>query len=433
MTRSRLLAAGCAVLILASAVLQAQPPDGRSRGFGGYDSMRSRGGDRDPNEFFNRLSNGKDVINRADMDPRFQFMFDRMAQSLGLTNPTQLTRDQFRAASEAARSRMGGSWGGGPQGGSGTTITTITPSGPGSPGGGPGGDSDRSAEERFRRYDRNGDGVLQYDEMSDSLKAVWTNYDANKNGVIELDEYKAYMRDRQQQRQGGSSGSPQSPNGQTAPAGVDGLPPPISSAPAEEEDRRPVVYRVGKLPKQLPAWFEQMDTDKDGQIGLYEWVKAGRTPSDFQTIDRNDDGFLTVEEVLTYVRNTKPGDSDTAVASMGGDGRPGGPGGMFGRGGPGGGFERRGTPDGMNGGPGRMMMGGPGSFGGPGGGFGGFGPRNWGEGRGGPGMGRGQRGEGDGPGMGGGRGERGGRGGGGRDRGGNDRTGGRETRDRPQQ
>ena len=64
----------------------------------------------------------------------------------------------------------------------------------------------------------------------------------------------------------------------------------------------------------IPDWFEQLDTDKDGQIGLYEWVKAGRSIDDFRLIDRNDDGFLTIEEVMGYVRNgsKNPG---TAIAS----------------------------------------------------------------------------------------------------------------------
>jgi hypothetical protein len=57
---------------------------------------------------------------------------------------------------------------------------------------------------------------------------------------------------------------------------------------------------VGKLPRGLPAWFEQLDTDKDGQIGLYEWKGAGRPIAEFLAMDLNRDGFVTVEEALRY-------------------------------------------------------------------------------------------------------------------------------------
>jgi hypothetical protein len=66
------------------------------------------------------------------------------------------------------------------------------------------------------------------------------------------------------------------------------------------EEKRPAVYKYGNLPKELPAWFAQLDTDKDGQVGLYEWKKGGGDIRKFMEMDRNGDGFLTVEEVLRY-------------------------------------------------------------------------------------------------------------------------------------
>src|SRR4029077_16432070 len=81
----------------------------------------------------------------------------------------------------------------------------------------------------------------------------------------------------------------------------------------EEEDRKPVVHRAGKLPKELRAWFKELETDGDGQIGLYEWKASGRPLDEFMKMDRNGDGFLTVEEVLRSVAAAKPqtGDSQT--------------------------------------------------------------------------------------------------------------------------
>ena len=45
--------------------------------------------------------------------------------------------------------------------------------------------------------------AVYLDEMSDSLKAVWTQFDANKDGAIDLNEFKAYMRNRFSQNQPG--------------------------------------------------------------------------------------------------------------------------------------------------------------------------------------------------------------------------------------
>jgi len=86
----------------------------------------------------------------------------------------------------------------------------------------------------------------------------------------------------------------------------------LPAAPPREEERRPVVYRAGKLPKGLPSWFEKLDLDGDGQVALYEWKKAGRPVKEFLAMDQNGDGFLTVEEVLRFEKSNKkktPGDS----------------------------------------------------------------------------------------------------------------------------
>ena len=71
-----------------------------------------------------------------------------------------------------------------------------------------------------------------------------------------------------------------------------------SSRKDEIDDERPNVLRYGKTPKELPSWFTELDTDKDAQIGLYEWRAAGRSIEEFLAKDLNGDGFLTAEEVL---------------------------------------------------------------------------------------------------------------------------------------
>jgi len=79
----------------------------------------------------------------------------------------------------------------------------------------------------------------------------------------------------------------------------------------EDEEVLPTVYHAGgNLPKGLPEWFGQYDTDKDGQVSLYEWrigKKSAELDADFEKMDRNGDGFLTAEEIVYYqARATQP-------------------------------------------------------------------------------------------------------------------------------
>ena len=91
--------------------------------------------------------------------------------------------------------------------------------------------------------------------------------------------------------------------------------------PGEEPyQRKPVVFRYGHLPQGLPAYFTDADYDKDGQVGLYEWVKYWDTTSEakiaeFKELDLNGDGLLTAEEYLRWRKAA-------ALASAGKDGQP---------------------------------------------------------------------------------------------------------------
>src|SRR5262249_9488493 len=189
--------------------------------------------------------------------------------------------------------------------------------------GGPGANPDAFAEILFRRFDKNGDGVLNYDEMPENLRAERDKWDENKNGLIDLNEFKKFFRartDRIRAELAANAGI------QTTPGADAGTLPGLPTGPAsvEGEAQTRVVYRAGKLPKELPAWFAQYDTDGDGQIGLYEWKKTGRPLSEFKAMDRNGDGFLTVEEVLRFQadQNKKNG---TMTASSGPSLRSSGP------------------------------------------------------------------------------------------------------------
>ncbi len=245
------------------------------------------------------MAKGKSVINRADLDERGQGMFDRFAGNAGITNGT-MTRDQFTQAMSA----MGGG-----RGGRGNRVAAKPRRqclgrrwwlGGNTPAADPMGSM---AEAAFRKLDANGDGVLNYDEMTDSLKAEKDKWDVNKDGMIDFNEFKAYLQARMQAiTGGGNEGSG------------------IADAEGEraEEEKKVVVYRAGKLPKELPSRFAEMDTDHDAQVGLYEWKHSGRSLEEFASMDRNGDGFLTIEEVLHATRPSREAaPNGRMIASMG--------------------------------------------------------------------------------------------------------------------
>jgi hypothetical protein len=114
----------------------------------------------------------------------------------------------------------------------------------------------------------------------------------------------------------------------------------------ETEEERPVAMRYGKLPQGLPGWYDDLDTDKDGQVSLYEWRKSGKDTKEFLEMDLNGDGLVTADEYLRFARQKGLTDKVQAYVDSDGADRPanwgigapidkgGGPGGKWG--GPGG-------------------------------------------------------------------------------------------------
>ncbi len=299
----------------------------------------------DPGAIFDRMARGQPTMRIADM--RFgRETVEAWAQKNGVTNGL-LTRDQYVAYSQSpeaaqAREQMMQRFRGG-QGGPGSSP---------SPGGGERerdrgdrdrGDRDRWMEESFRRRDQNGDGFLNYDEMTDTLKAEREKWDVNKDGQIDANEWRDYVRAFAEQRREEGSWS----RGSSEREGDrgDGSPPP--DKPKLDVDKKVVVYRAGKLPPNLPKWFGEYDGNLDAQVALFEWKDKNGTVEDFQKMDLNADGFVTAEELLKVTTLAKkdeaapgaaPGAPGSNPYSRGGDNRGpgrGGPGMMAGRGGPG--------------------------------------------------------------------------------------------------
>lgn len=153
------------------------------------------------------------------------------------------------------------------------------------------------AQKIFAKLDLNGDGRLTGNEVPEALWRNRARWDANRDGAIDAGEYWQYYLGRLDRL-----------GEQVAGGQIDLFPnrarPAIEGPTQPDDEPRLPVHRPGKLPDGVPDWFVKFDTDRDAQIGLYEWRKTGRPLRDFFAMDRNRDGFVTVEEVLRFLKDS---------------------------------------------------------------------------------------------------------------------------------
>ena len=132
----------------------------------------------------------------------------------------------------------------------------------------------------MRRYDRDGDGILSREEWS-RIRGTPERADTNGDGKITFEEL--YNRVSRRSRQ---------------------APPPETKREESTENTTPpkASYRLitphELLPNNLPSWFKSKDTNQDGQVAMHEYSKSWNdsTARKFKQLDKNNDGFISVEE-----------------------------------------------------------------------------------------------------------------------------------------
>ena len=297
--RSRLFAMGLLItgVMLLPAMSRSQSPFGKG----------GKGFSMDPDEIFSKYSNGKEVIVMSELDPQTAERLKRMAGFMGITVGEKVTRDEFKKHASGAMSliqsgafQFKGMGGGGappadvaaPNGGG----TTTPPTGMGEPRGGQKGPGDREAvlDAIFRKMDKNNDGTLSADEVPENMQREREKYDKNGDGFIDLMEFKTFANEVR---------PPKEPEPMRGDSGKQRTDTPDQKKPeAPVEEVKSTIYRVGKLPKDLPEWFIRLDKagDVDGQVGLWEARNEKSVLDEFNKYDLNGDGLITAEEYLRY-------------------------------------------------------------------------------------------------------------------------------------
>jgi hypothetical protein len=315
------------------------PGGGAPGGTGGFGKSgesdgggRSRG--RDPEQgwqFLVKVSgNNPDAVDLSKITPEVRGALNKMASAMG-TQPvpesgvwSKAMYFDFNAKNEEMRATaranggngmggMGGFGSGFPGGGMGGFPGGGNFGGGGfGPGGGGGnfggGDPAEQAQRRIREQDKDGDGRVSLEEADGRLRDRFRDIDTNGDGYIDATEYAGYYAARSGGGPGGWGQGGWGPNGQFERQKV--------------EEERPVAMRYGKLPGGLPGWYDEFDTDKDGQVSLYEWRLGRKTISDFNTIDLNGDGLITADEYLRFSRQSKIDEKVAAYIESDGAVRP---------------------------------------------------------------------------------------------------------------
>ncbi len=96
--------------------------------------------------------------------------------------------------------------------------------------------------------------------------------------------------------------------------------------PQNAPNGRAYVARYGHLPANMPAWFARLDTDKDGQILLYEWLAAGQSLQSFNDV-ANGEESITPSALARYLNNPRspnPFNPNARPVVQGGQGQDGG-------------------------------------------------------------------------------------------------------------
>jgi len=149
------------------------------------------------------------------------------------------------------------------------------------------------------RADQNGDGRIDQDELNDlpeGFRRAMESRGIKLKAGLSVEKFGSSIRKQfeKSRDKGRDSSSERRPEGRTDERSSENRTQYEPPAPfrARENDR---------LTVDLPPKYSELDTDFDGQVGLYEWITARRESLQlFDDIDVDVDGLLTPKELKLY-------------------------------------------------------------------------------------------------------------------------------------
>ena len=174
-----------------------------------------------------------------------------------------------------------------------------------------------------KQYDKNGNMMLDGDEVK-QLHGRAAESDLNKDGTITIDELVAHLSTPASTASSPSTSTTSSASSSSGSSSGDssgrhshngdgkGADPTqrvflgsaggLASTTKEGDKRHSYRFSTAedRLPKGVPDWFREKDTDGDGQVSMSEfshsWNKS--TVDRFRGYDTNNDGMISAKEVL---------------------------------------------------------------------------------------------------------------------------------------
>ncbi len=173
----------------------------------------------------------------------------------------------------------------------------------------------------MKRYDKNGDGVLDKTEWS-QMSGDPEKYDRNHDGKITLDELVDSLKNWNRPTEDSAAAKPAVAAANAGKSAAGSSSAPAGDAPAAQlkvvanggpgnrrdgggrnsaaSSGKHYVSPKERLPEGLPDWFNSSDADGDGQVSMHEFASplTDEKIAEFAKYDLNGDGYITAEEVL---------------------------------------------------------------------------------------------------------------------------------------
>ncbi len=164
----------------------------------------------------------------------------------------------------------------------------------------PGGRGGFDPTEMVRRFDQNGDGVIQPDEVDEGRRRFLSErMGIDLSQPVRVEDIARNIQDRMRQREEGRSSERRDGRQRRQQEEEKVTTDSYRKTGAERlKNRKSYRIQLATLPDDLPEWWSDRDTNEDGQVTLAEYVRGSRDPAsdEFLDLDSNRDGIVTSHE-----------------------------------------------------------------------------------------------------------------------------------------